>query len=75
MQLTLIIGLRHGDKMASELKAVCICKGSIIKGYEHSRLGYYYLLLMSERHEELSNALLTDMNPCPVHTEGRHEPT
>ena len=45
----------------------CICKGSLIKGYARSRLGVYYLLLMSGRHEELHNAFLKDMTPCPIH--------
>jgi len=50
-----------------ETSSECICKGSLIKGYAHSRLGFYYLLLMSGRHEELNDTLLKDMTPCPIH--------
>ncbi len=45
----------------------CICSKSMIKGYASSRLGFYYLLLMAGRNEELHDALLKDMTPCPVH--------
>ena len=66
MEISLTSGSRVGINMEQDNNQ-CICKGSIIKGYAQSRLSYYYLLLMSGRNEELHNALLKDMTPCPVH--------
>ncbi len=49
----------------------CICKGNLVYGYKNRTTGtknsYYYLLLMTGRHDQLAKALLSDMERCPVH--------
>ena len=51
----------------TKTEAKCNCKGNLVFGYAKSRNGYYYLLLTTNRLEQLHDALLKDMLPCPIH--------
>ena len=53
--------------MEKILVGKCICQGSLVYGVKHSRLNFYFLLLTTNRLEELAATLVKDMEKCPLH--------